>query len=189
MRHLLALSLLLVSFFFGCNQETDITSPAISSSEQQEINWITLPSPVGLSVNTLSFTVSELIDGSSGGELELEVEYEGGPFGEVEIDAELVIRPNSFTGTEEITMTITLEEGTVKFGPSMTFEKDLYFTLKYEGIDPTGVDPNTVKFCYIAADGSLVETENNGITVNSNEGTIKVKHALISHFSRYGFVN
>ena len=189
MKHLLTLSLLLVFFFFGCNQETDITSPVISSSEQQEINWITLPSPEGLSVNPLSFTVSELIDGSQGSTIILSESYVGGPFGEVQIYAKLKIPANSFTGTEEITITCLPEEGTAEFGPSMTFEKDLVFTLEYEGIDLTGVDPNTVKFCYIAADGSLVETENNGIDVDFSVGTIKVFKAKIPHFSRYGFVN
>ena len=188
MKKLLILSLFSVLFFFGCDERTDITSPG-SSSDQQEINWITLPSPEGLSVNTLSFTATKMIDGSYGDKILLDEQYEGGPFGSVTINAELKIPRSSFTGTEELTMTCFPEEGTVKFGPSMVFNRDLKFTLEFTGLDLTNVDPNTVKFCYIASDGSLVETENNGIEVNLGNGKLKVMAALIPHFSRYGFVN
>ena len=70
----------------------------------------------------------------------------------------------------------------------MVFNKNLEYTLTYKGIDLTGVDPETVKFCYIASDGSIVEAENSGIEVHIEDGKIKVKKALIPHFSRYGWV-
>ena len=130
-----------------------------------------------------------MIDGSRSDKILLGEQYEGGPFGYVQIDAELKIPQSSFTGTEELTMTIFPEEGTVEFGPSMVFNRDLKFTLEFTGIDLTNVDTNTVKFCYIDANGSFVETENNGIVVNLGNGKLKVMTALIPHFSRYGFVN
>lgn len=189
MKKLLTLAALVSLFFFsGCNEQTDITSPTDGFSDQP-VNWITLPSPTGMSVNSTSFTHSELIDGVVGGDVRLRAEYEGGPFGTVKINSKLVILENSFAGTVDISTTCFPEEGLVEFGPSMVFEKNLEYTLDYVGIDLGGVNPETVKFFYIAADGSIVEAENSSIFVDIELGRIKVRKALIPHFSRYGFVH
>ncbi len=188
MKKLLTLAALVSLFFFGCDQETDITSPTDGFSDQP-VNWITLPSPTGMSVNSISFTHSELINGVVGGAVILKAEYDGGPFGKVKIDSKLKIKKNSFAGILDISTTCFPEEGLVEFGPLMVFEKDLEYTLEYEGIDLSGVNPETVKFVYIADDGSIVEAEHSGIDVDIEEGEIKVRAALISHFSRYGFVH
>ncbi len=152
------------------------------------VNWITLPTPINMPVNSEIFTNSELIDGDRGGKVKLDTEYSGGPFGTVKIDSKLKIKKNSFPGILEISTTCLPEQGLVEFGPPMVFNRDLEYTLTYEGIDLTGVNPETVKFCYIAADGSIVEAENSGIDVDIEHGKIKVKKALVPHFSRYGWV-
>ena len=184
----IALLVLSVVIIMGCNQESETTSPEKGFSEKS-VNWITLPSPSGMAVNSVSFTNSERISGSEGGHVMLVTEYDGGPHGVVKIDSKLEIKQGSFSGTLEISITCFPEEGLVQFGPSYVFDKNLEYTLVYEGIDLSGVDPNNVEFCYIAADGSLVEAENLGIDVDVEAGKIKVDKAFIPHFSRYGFVN
>jgi hypothetical protein len=182
------LSLALILLSFGCDQGTDITF-SVSSSDQQEINWITLPSPEGLSSETsLSFTVSKIIDGKKGGEIRLEGKYDS-PFGKIEIDAILEFPKKSFQGSKEITMTCFPEEGTVMFEPSMEFDKKLKFTLEYKGIDLTAVNEDDVMFSYIDVDGTLVETKNSDIDIDFHRKKIKVSKAKLTHFSRYGFVN
>ncbi len=187
MKKLLTLSLLSFLLFFGCTKDSEVTSPEVGLLHQP-VNWITLPTPINMPVNSEIFTNSELIDGDQGGEVKLVTEYSGGPHGIVKIDSKLEIKQNSFTGTVEISTTCLPEIGLVEFRPSMEFNKDLEYTLVYEGIDLTGVNPETVKFCYIARDGSIVETENLGIDVDIEAGKIKVDKAFIPHFSRYGWV-
>ena len=188
MRKVFTLLIFSVLVFFGCNQESEITSP-VSLSAQLEINWITLPSPSELSINSQSFSVSDIIDGKKGGLIVLIEQYEGGPFGTVKINSLLDIPKQAFLGTQEIAMTCTPEEGTVEFEPSIVFNKDLEITLDYDGVDLTGVNPNQVEFCYISEDGSLVVAEHGGIEIDLGKGKIKVNDARIPHFSRYGFVN
>lgn len=187
MKHILTLSLLSFLLFLGCNQESEVTSPEVGLLHKP-VNWITLPTPINMPVNSEIFTNSELIDGDRGGKVKLDTEYSGGPFGTVKIDSKLKIKKNSFPGILEISITCLPEQGLVEFGPPMVFNRDLEYTLTYEGIDLTGVNPETVKFCYIAADGSIVEAENSGIDVDIEHGKIKVKKALVPHFSRYGWV-
>jgi hypothetical protein len=192
MGKLLTLCLFSFLLFFGCNQDSEIISPEVTSAEKdkylESVDWITLPSPSGGNGNFITFTNSELINGQLGGEVKLVTEYSGGPHGIVKIDSKLEIKQNSFPGIVEISTTCVPEEGLVEFGPPMVFDKDLEYTLVYEGIDLTGVNPETVKFCYIARDGSIVETENLGIDVDIEAGKIKVDKAFIPHFSRYGWV-
>jgi hypothetical protein len=180
-RKYIALIVLSVTIMIGCNPESETNVPVESPSEKA-VNWITLPSPSGMSVNSVSFTNSERIKGRKGGHVMLVTEYDGGPHGVVKIDSKLEIKQRSFRGTLKISTTCFPEEGLINFEPSSAFDKDLEYTLVYEGIDLSGVDPNNVAFCYIDADGSVVETENLGIDVDVEVGKIKVDKALIPHF-------
>lgn len=212
MKHLLTLSLAALMLFFGCEQGSNTTSPETLSTSEQSVNWITLPSPSDMSLykgggnggggnkggggknggdtpSGPSFTNSELIDGILGGHVMLVTQYDGGPFGLVRIDSKLEIMQNAFDGTKEISTTCFPEDGLVQFGPAGLFDIDLEYTLVFEGLDLSGIDPDKVKFCYVDSKGRVVETQNLGVTVDISAGKIKVDKAYLPHFSRYGFVN
>jgi hypothetical protein len=71
----------------------------------------------------------------------------------------------------------------------MVFNIPLSFTIRYIGIDLSKINPATVKFAYIASDGSLEYAVNDGIVIDLSTGTLQVINAKIPHFSRYGFIN
>ena len=60
MKKLIILSLFSFLLFFGCNQESEITSPE-QTVQTQEPNWIALPTSEGLRVNTI-YTATKLHD-------------------------------------------------------------------------------------------------------------------------------
>jgi hypothetical protein len=78
---------------------------------------------------------------------------------------------------------------TATFSPHMEFNKDVIFNATFTGIDLDGVNPATVKFAYLAEDGSVEYAANDGIIVDKSRGKLVVINARIPHFSRYGFVN
>ena len=185
-KHLLIFALIGL-FFYGCTSESDITSP--EQSINPEPNWIALPKAEGMQIEN-SFTVTKKINGSQGGFLTMFESYPGGPFGTVTIDAELVFEQGCYPGNKDISMTnddfncaTTLEPSFEKFNGVVTFN------IKYTGINLNNIDPNNVKFAYIAPGGELEYAANEGIIVNVSTGTIQVVNAKIDHFSRYGFVN
>ena len=186
MKKLLALSLFSFLLFFGCNQESEITS-TVGNNTIQEPNWIVNLSN-GLGVETIH-TASKLIDGDRGGNVNFKGDFPGGPFDKIHVDSKLVIHSGSFSGSMEISTHIDDVNFLTTFGPSYVFNQPLEYTLLLQGLDLTGVNPDSVKFVYQAADGSIHECISDGIDVDLNKGKLKVNKAEIHHFSRYGFVN
>ena len=188
MKHLLTLSLLLGFFFFGCDQGSDLTSP-ISDSPTLQLKLITLPtSSGGLGIETLVTQYKE-IDGDDGGKFEAVFSYKGGPFGLVTVKSKLDFKEDAFEGTKDISQTLDTDFAAMTFGPSMQFNERVKLDLKIEGLDLSDVDPNTLDFVYIDEDGTVEHIEYDEIIMNVSTGTIEIDDAILSHFSRYGFVH
>ena len=187
MKKLLTFLLLSALAFFGCNQESDITSPE-GNTTIKEANWLVSLSSNGLGIETIH-TSSKLIDGDKGGNVNFKGDFPGGPFDKIHVDSKLVIHSGSFTGSMEISTNIDDVNLLTTFGPSYVFNQPLEYTLLLQGLDLNGVNPENVKFVYQAADGSIHECESDGVDVDLNKGKVKVNKAIIPHFSRYGFVN
>jgi hypothetical protein len=185
MKKYLVIIALLSLFVIGCSEQASINSPAASNSA--EPNWIALPKADGMQVNT-DYTVSKTIDGSKGGSLSNSVSYSGF-WGKVTITGSITFPKGAFGGKKEITMTNDNLTTVTKFGPSMDFIKDALYNLKFTGLDLSWLDVSTLKFAYLAADGSVQYAVNDGIFVDTKTGTLEVRNARIPHFSRYGFVN
>jgi hypothetical protein len=173
-------------FFYGCANESDITAP--EQSINLEPNWIKLPTAEGLQVNT-DYTATNRINGTQGGNLGCSFSYSGGNFGQISVFAELVVTFGSFPGMKNISMTLSNENTSVIFGPELNFNSNVFYSVTYTGINLTGIDPQTVKFAYIANDGSIQIAQHQGITVDFSTGKLSVHNARLPHFSRYGFVN
>lgn len=184
MKRLLTLSLFMFLLFFGCNQESEITSPVNNSPK-----LISLPTPSsGLTVETLMTQVME-IHGNTGGNFDIKFDYQGGPFGQVKIDSKLEFFAGAFVGTADISQTHNTDFAAMTFGPSMQFSARVVHSLKFEGLDLAGVNPNTLDFVYIDANGNMYPVAYEEIKMNASSGKLEVKNAELSHFSRYGFVN
>ena len=75
------------------------------------------------------------------------------------------------------------------FGPSMYSIYRQFLILHILVSILSGINPSTVKFAYLATNGSVQYAQHEGITVDLATGTLGVLKAKIPHFSRYGFIN
>jgi len=188
MKNILKLSLLSFLLFFGCNQESEILTP-VEESSSQDYSLISLPTPTGgLSIETI-YTFSKEVSGEQGGIFYNRFSYQGGPFGTVRVNSRLNFPANSFSGYETITKTYNTDYATMEYGPDMTFNAPVLCGLRFYGLDLSGVNPETVKFVYIAYDGTIEDVEYESLSINVASGYLYVKNAELNHFSRYGFVN
>ena len=188
MKKLITLSLFSFLLFFGCNQDSEILTP-VEESSSQDYSLISLPTPTGgLSIETI-YSFSKEVSGEQGGIFYNGFSYQGGPFGTVTVNSRLNFPANSFSGYETITKTYNTDFATMEYGPSMSFNVPVLCGLRFYGLDLSGVDPNMVKFVYIANDGTIEDVEYESISINVASGYLYVKNAQLNHFSRYGFVN
>lgn len=172
-------------FILGCEQVTDVNSPP-----EQILNktLIELPTPIGPGVED-DYTQYKVIDGATGGWFTEDFTYAGGPNGNVYFHSTLHFYANSFTGTQTISQTFNTETAAITFGPSMQFNIPVDYTLTITGLDLTGVNPNTLDFVYIDANGNMYAVQKDYVIMDLSTGMLKVKNAKLNHFSRYGFVN
>jgi hypothetical protein len=188
MKKLLTLVALVSLFFFGCDQESDLSSPSVDSPAQQ-FKLISIPAPVGgMSVEAL-FTKYHKIDGDDGGRFTAYFGYEGGMFGYVKVRSILTFEEDSFEEVKVISQTLDTEYAAMKFGPSMQFEEIVRLDLVMKGLDLSNVNPETLDFVYLNNDGSIEHIKYDSLTIDVSSGTIELSNAVLTHFSRYGFVN
>ena len=188
MKKLLILSLFSFLLFFGCNQDSGVTSP-INNSSNSQLKLISLPAPSGgLNIETL-ITKSKYIDGRYGGEFNADIGYQGGPYGYIDIDSDLDFNDYSFEGTKVISQTLDTDFALVTFGPSIQFNRAVEYDLRIEGLDLSNVNPKTLDFVYVDSNGNMYAVDYDNVTMDASTGMLKVKNAELNHFSRYGFVN
>lgn len=171
----------------GCSDQSNLTSP-INNVKTNEPNWISLPKADGMQVNT-EWTTSKKINGAQGGFLTNKVSYSGGISGTVNINSRIDFDQGAYPGTTTITLTLSDLNTSVKFGPSMSFNRTVLFNATYTGLNLTGINPANVNFVYLADDGSIQTASYDSIVVDPLVGKLQVVNAVIPHFSRYGFVN
>lgn len=178
---------LLTLFALGCSEQSNVLAP-ITNLSLKEPNWIALPQAEGMQVNAV-VTTSRTIDGSKGGTIALNNSYSGGLFGTVTLTSSLLFPKGAHLG--KVTFTVSHDDSycVSTFGPSYKFSKDLTLNVKYTGVNLSGINSSTVKFAYLAADGSVEYALNDRIILNAATGTLQVINAKLPHFSRYGFVN
>lgn len=149
------------------------------------INLIKLPSKAGLHSENTFFT-SKVIDGSIGGTLILNENYQSDS-GLVHINCRLQIPKNAFSGSQTLAAQVDDEFALVDFSPTMTFDKELKLDLIFTGLNLTGINPSDVNFLYVLPDGSTQTVQYSELDVDNASGTVLVKDAIITHFSRYVF--
>jgi hypothetical protein len=187
MKNLIITLAIFLLFAVGCTDQTNINSPE-QSIQTQEPNWLTLPQADGLGIEQ-TFSASKSISGDDGGYILINKSYKASTGATVSIYSKISFYEDAFIGTKYITMLVDDATCTVTFSPSMVFDISAVYNVTYTGVNLSNINPYTVKFAYIANDGSVQYAQHDGITVNVTTGTLSVKNARIPHFSRYGFVN
>lgn len=179
MKKVLLLFIPIILIIAGCS-ETGLEPTSPVTETQKSI--IQLPPSSSLHIENELFA-SEVIEGSQGGMVKLNESYIS-QTGEVSVKAKLKIPKNSFTGTEIIGYQV-YEDASIDFFPAMIFSKDLLYDIKFSGLDLTGVDPDEVRFLYLAPNGLTYPVQYSHLTVDIDKGILEVKDAVIDHFSRY----
>ena len=181
--------LLLVFLLLGCNeapvQPEEFEEPVIQSEEELEL--IQIPARAG---GGPSITRTESIDGSKGGHVKFVENYITVDGDTVVVDVHLHAHKNSFSGVVDITVTVDDVYAAVKLTPPMIFNDHIDLDLKYKGLDPAQLNlpSGEYEFLYVDDEGNTETVPSHGVIINAEIGEISVKHAKLSHFSRYAFI-
>jgi hypothetical protein len=186
MKKLLIFLLFSALVFFGCNQETEITAP-VDTGMILNKTLISLPLPSG-GLMLDSYTNYKDINGNYGGEFYAEYSYQSSA-GTVNQYSTLDFDAGAFSGIKTISQTFNTGGAAMLFGPSMQFQDEVRYSYKITGIDVTGINPSTLQFVYIDANGNMYPVEYLSVNMDEATGMLEVVDAVIPHFSRYGFVN
>lgn len=202
-----------IYFIFGCTDTNQLAGPDNAmpvieqSSSISKVNWISLPQPRHKSLQkTWSEGKFIKLDGGRGNNIHIKLEYEGGLFGTVKIDAKIDFKKGSFNkdfsfyddtdylfddAGKKLWITLLVDDETTSstFTPHLMFDKPVELDLKFEGVDLSGFDLNNLKFVYLpdGSDEAFVPVYSE-LIIDAEKGKLQVKGALIPHFSRYGFV-
>jgi len=139
---------------------------------------------------TPTITVTETIDGSIGGDVKFIENYITVDGDTVVVDVHLHVHKNSFSGIVDITVTVDDLYAAVKLTPPMIFDKHVELDLTYMGLDPNQLNlpSGNYEFLYVDDYGNTETVPSHGVKINAEIGEISVKHAKLSHFSRYAFI-
>ncbi len=181
MKKILLLLIPVMLIIAGCSQS--VLEPSAPALEAQK-SVIQLPQSNSLTIENNVFAVSEEIDGSKGGMVKMNESYTSGS-GQVTIRAKLKIPKNAFSGIETIGYQVDDLDGSIDFSPSIFFDEDLRFDIKFTGLDLSGFNPDEIQFMYLDPDGFTHPVEYSELTVDTERGILEVKDAVITHFSRY----
>ncbi len=166
---------LVISFLlliaFGCQESNSILEP---SNQDNTTELSKIPS-------TFS-TDSYLIDGVTGGNINVLHTWVNAD-GELSLLAAVLYIPNNaFSGTKEFSMVFNLDENSVSLYPSpTTFDKPLLFSFKLKNVNVAYAD---LDFKYLDGDEEIVYEEN---IVDTQLGNLEVKKAQLNHFSEWGW--
>ena len=184
--------LLLVLLLLGCN-ETPIQPeasqepvvPVVPIDSTYELIQMPARPPGGPSI-----TKTETIDGSKGGHVKFKENYITVDGDTVVVDVHLHAHKNSFSGIVDITVTVDDVYAAVKLTPPMIFNTHVDLDLKYKGLDPAQLNlpSGEYEFIYVDDEGNTETVPSHGVKINAEIGEISVKHAKLSHFSRYVFI-
>jgi hypothetical protein len=175
-------------FYFGCS---DVSTNNVNQPVSSDKQFIQLPAKSGLSTES-TLSVSDNVNGAWGDILFLSGKYTDVNGNKIYTIATLVVPGGAFSGKKTLTMSCDDVYAGLDFAPSMTFNKSLYLTLSFTGLDLKSMgitSSNNIGFYYVNDSGNLVSIPNSGVYVNLKTGTLTVIGAKIDHFSRYAFAH
>jgi hypothetical protein len=175
-------SILLAGLLFGgCS---DINNSTVPSQNGKTAKMFKMPQAANITTET-TFSNSQNINGSLGGNLQLSGTYQG-TSGLVTVQASLNVPASAYPGEKVLYVANSSAFAEIDFNPTLTFDAPVLLTATVSGLDLTGVNPEDVYFAYISDDGSYIEPINcDQIGVDAAHGTLSVTNAHLSHFSRY----
>lgn len=174
MKKLITISIILILFNVGCNEQTNITSPYKSTSISENVSLL---KPV---------TVSKEINGDTGGFITLG-DLEQAQNGRCVYSA-VYFPAGSFSGTKTITISLDPKKLTGTFGPGMVFNRPVRFSALFTGLKLNDVNVSNFEFVYVAPNGQQTTISSSFLYFDKDRGVLGILGAQIPHFSRYAFV-
>ncbi len=134
MKKLLSITSIILMFFVGCsNPENSITSPTYSDTPLSgSIHLESLTSTTIKEEVISSATITKLIDGTLGGKVALTQKVYSSEGRLVEVNSEFEVTAGAFIGTQNITMSVNVDNGCVSFYPEMTFKQTCYLNYAFQ---------------------------------------------------------
>jgi hypothetical protein len=137
-----------------------------------------------------TIVVTKYIDEDGGGVLQLQYKIDT-ETGQVKVKIKLKIHKDSIDDDAEISMSVDdetfLADLDVLFGPSgLDFERPADLDVDIDNIDLTGIDPSAIHLYYenkLTGDWEIMDCKK--VTVDVENGKIKVTKGELPHFSRY----
>jgi len=181
MKTALLILLLTVLLLWSCAD----TPTYHSKQDNQTYQMIKLPSK---SVETI-FSKTREINGRWGGTIVINEDYVAADGHTVEVYAKLKVPRHAFTGNEVITLTVDDKFATASFSPHMVFDKPVELKMVFKGIDleELNLTSGNYDFIFIDDDGNAETLQHDGVEVDASNGEVRLEHAYLNHFSRYGF--
>lgn len=176
MKKIVILVALFSLIFLACSENTSINIPESNKTDNL------LKFKANFSHHLMKTEVSQSINGETGGTIDINFTSSDGEFSVV---GTLVFPANSFSGTEDISVSVAGDLAALDFGPSMTFQNAAQLNLSITGVNVTADD--NVDFKYIHGDGSLSSVDYADISVSVDDALVSVQDAELNHFSRYGW--
>jgi hypothetical protein len=182
MKTLIFFLLLLLFTQPGCFTDSSVSPDFGYFAAKNQPDWLQLDEVNSFNLQK-EVNVVQMIDGKSGGTINYNLKVAN-----VDINGSLEIPKKSFNGDMEISALFSNQNTTQIFGPSpFIFNKTLVLTLEYSGVNLRNLNPATIDFYYIDNTGQFQKAEYSSITVDTENGILKVTDARINHFSRWGW--
>jgi hypothetical protein len=187
MKQLLSIAAVLMVLFVGCSKMKDsITGPLSMSAQVTNGDLAKSGMPIK------SVMTSKLVDGSQGAFIFMNESVLSSEGRVVNISAQIGIPAGAFTGSQEISMEVDVDNGCVYFLPHMNFVLpcDFNYSLQNMNLSNIGFSENDKKadFVYFGETGEIEHVKNKGVGIIFKKGNLQVKNAQLPHFSRYGFI-
>ena len=174
----------IIFFFVACSEKNQINDPV----NEDAAALLKIPASDNQLIKSTTF--AQMIDGSIGGIISIDYSYATRAGKTIKITGKLNIPANAFAGFKYIKVTLDDQYAAIMFSPSVRqFDIPLILDLKYEGLDLTGIDQNKINFYYLSDDDKKIEVINEKEKVfDTQSGTVQVIQAVLTHFSRFGWV-
>jgi hypothetical protein len=187
MKKFISIIALIFLFFVGCtSNENNISDPTPNDNHLSKIKITSTTIPYQY------ITKTKVIDGAVGGLIYFEEDAYNSQGDVVSVYAEFEVEPGAFLGTETISMTVDVDNGSLEFYPHMSFNQMCWLDYGLSNMNLTNIgfefSDKKAYFVFIDDSGLIEPIDNLAVTLNVRRGTLKVINAKINHFSRYAFV-
>lgn len=194
MKALHALFIIALLGVLACSENSSVLAPVEKSNSSvsqtdAEPNWL-LNNPLINPDLSKKHIKKQLILANKNCEMKLEKKYKDYLGNKIIVKVKMKFKKGTLKQDCVIEMEVDDETGVLTFTPPQEFYKNAILTYELSGLDMNIVNPDDVRFVYLAENGTYEEVDYKKLEIKIKKGllSIKLKDAKLPHFSRYGFL-